>query len=162
MFQQGTWFPSSESKRSHERNNLARPGTCFWWFLAWLTLRHWRWKQYIPPKPWSNFTRPDGVTFHNKQLFSYLHPNGWKYNWNPLTLPKTNVTNRNTALFWLIKLMCFLHTPSALALKALHFAHRAYRYLCVSYDSQTKEWLFSWTALTDCRLYWRLSTFSVR
>jgi hypothetical protein len=35
------------------------PASC--WFLTWLTLRPWRWRQYVPPKRWLTFIGLHGV-----------------------------------------------------------------------------------------------------
>jgi hypothetical protein len=34
----------------------------YWWFLAWFTLRHWRWRRYVPPKRRWTSTEVRGVT----------------------------------------------------------------------------------------------------
>jgi hypothetical protein len=46
---------------------FAQLAFCFCWFLAWLTLRPWRWRLYVPPKR-RNFSNKDGHTLN----FSYF------------------------------------------------------------------------------------------
>jgi hypothetical protein len=41
---------------------------CFWWFLAWLILRPWRWRRYIPPQSQSLSER-HGITTLKTVLF---------------------------------------------------------------------------------------------
>jgi hypothetical protein len=38
---------------------------------AWLTLRLWRWRRYVPPKRWFTFTRLTNSFLRSRQLCSY-------------------------------------------------------------------------------------------
>jgi hypothetical protein len=41
-------------------------------FLAWLTLRPWRWKWHIPPERWLTFSELHSVNFLKIELFFFL------------------------------------------------------------------------------------------
>jgi hypothetical protein len=42
------------------------------WFLAWLILRPWRWRWYVPPKRQLTFNRLHSIIFQTKKLFNSL------------------------------------------------------------------------------------------
>jgi hypothetical protein len=59
-------MPSKPSSKVSASTGLRNVRLCLlltsYWLLSWLTLRHWRWKQYDHLKCHSTSTRLDGVT----------------------------------------------------------------------------------------------------
>jgi hypothetical protein len=88
----------SQTRSQQEAGGKHSHSTCRQ-FLAWLTLRPWRWRQYVPPKTLMEFCRitqccipEDSSTLHSHR-FEHL-----KSKWNKLVPSAEHIVNRHREL----------------------------------------------------------------
>jgi hypothetical protein len=66
----GTYYLNLQGRRVSQARNQKEGGSMF---LAWLSLRSWRWKRHVPPKRQLTFTGLHGVTFQKTYLVIGRH-----------------------------------------------------------------------------------------
>jgi hypothetical protein len=57
------------SQARNQQMEAAQLAACFNWLLAWLTVRTWRWRRYVPPKGWP-FSELHGITTQKTASFT--------------------------------------------------------------------------------------------